>query len=75
MILREIKRRKNIYYLDGCSLKTESSMREKTKTSKRVQFSESVEICGDLGKGGFVDNYPNPTLLRFASGMGKPYYK
>ena len=49
LVLQGRKKWKNIYYLDGCSLNNGSSRTKKTKTAKRVQFSEIVEICGNLG--------------------------
>ena len=49
LVLQGRKKGKNIYYLDGCSLNIESSKTKKKKTPKRVQFSNIVEICGDLG--------------------------
>ena len=46
LVLQGRKKGKNIYYLDGCSVNIESSRTKKTKTPKRVQFSDTVEIFG-----------------------------
>ena len=89
LVLQGRKKGKNIYYLEGCSLNIESSRTKKTKTPKRVQFSDTVEICEDLGRGRICwENSPNPTLfksdfgelvsptlLKCKSGKGTPPYK
>ena len=42
-----------------------STAMKKTKTTKRVQFSEFVEMCRDLGRERICwDNLSNPILFR-----------